>query len=388
LVEKLQSSIEQHQMILSRLFGTKDLDMLVSLPREELLNLALSKPAASSPTTSFATSAVDQQFPVMSEGAESLEALEQAPELGSEWGDDGQDAERIQGIQDVVNGLSLRVDHQTSYVGVSSINAALKVIFKSAPMSKSIVQMQAAEGSPTRSTQSSPLLDAGMRILPPVEEGRRLIESYFESVHPYFPMVDEQAFWSEYFDGSRRDNGWMGLANMVLALGSLASRTSQSTEHITYFQRARVYIKPRMDIYKNPSLEMLQALAMLGGYYVHYLNRPNEGDILMGSCLRMACSLGLHREYLSNADWNGEDQEHRGSNGSQPADIRRRTWWSIFCLDTWASATIGRPALGRMTPGVTVLEPAKMLAVRMPLRGKWRLILDRLRRKLLRTWRC
>jgi hypothetical protein len=371
LVEKLQSSIEQHQMILSRLFGTRDLDMLVSLPREELLNLALSKPTATSPTTSFAHSVADQQqYPVKSEGAESLEALEQAPELGSEWGDDGQDAERIQGIQDVVNGLSLRVDHQTSYVGVSSINAALKVIFKSAPMSKSIVQMQAAEYSPTRSAHSSPTMDTGLRILPPVDEGRRLIESYFESVHPYFPMVDEQAFWNEYFTGSRRDNGWMGLVNMVLALGSLAAGTSQSTEHIAYFRRARVYIKPRMDIFKNPSLEMLQALAMLGGYYVHYLNRPNEGDILMGACVRMACSLGLHREYLtSGTNSNGERgrQEFHGSNASQPADVRRRTWWSIFCLDTWASATIGRPAIGRMTPGVTVLDPAKMRAVRIPL---------------------
>jgi hypothetical protein len=367
-VEKLQSSIEQHQMILSRLFGTKDLDVLVSLPREELLNLALSKPTATSPTTSFAPSATDrQQYPVKSEGADSLEALEQAPELGSDWGDDGQDAERIQGIQDVVNGLSLRVDHQTSYVGVSSINAALKVIFKAAPLSKSIVQMQAAEWSPARSAHSSPALDAGQRVLPPIEEGRRLIESYFENVHPYFPMVDEHGFWAEYVAGSRHDNGWMGLANMVLALGSLAAGTSQSAEHITFFQRARVYIKPRMDIFKNPSLEMLQALAMLGGYYVHYLNRPNEGDILMGACLRMACSLGLHREYLSsgtNMDWNGDGQELQCS---QLADIRRRTWWSIFCLDTWASATIGRPALGRMTPGVTVLEPAKMMAVRTPL---------------------
>jgi hypothetical protein len=371
LVEKLQSSIEQHQMILSRLFGTKSLDMLVSLPREELLNLALSKPTASSPTTTFAHSTIDQQYAVKSEGADSLEALEQAPELGSEWDDDGQDAVRIQGIQDVVNGLSLRVDHQTSYVGVSSINAALKVIFKSAPLSKSIVQMQTGEYSPTKSAHSSPTMDSGLRILPPVEEARRLIESYFESVHPYFPMVDEQAFWNEYFAGSRRDNGWMGLANMVLALGSLASGTSQSAEHITYFQRARVYVKPRMDVFKNPSLEMLQALAMLGGYYVHYLNRPNEGDILMGACLRMACSLGLHREYLTsntNVEWNGDSdyQEFQSSNESQPADIRRRTWWSIFCLDTWASATTGRPALGRITPGVTVLEPAKMLAVRIP----------------------
>jgi hypothetical protein len=151
-------------------------------------------------------------------------------------------------------------------------------------------------------------------------------------------------------------------------LGSLASGTSQSTEHLAYFQRARGYIRPRMEIFKYPTLEMLQALTMLGGYYVHYLNRPNEGDILMGACLRMACSLGLHREYMTsntNTDWN---QEFQSTNASQAADIRRRTWWSIFCLDTWASATIGRPSLGRMTPGVTVLEPAQMIAVRIPLK--------------------
>jgi hypothetical protein len=129
-----------------------------------------------------------------------------------------------------------------------------------------------------------------------------------------------------------------------------------------------------MEIFKHPTLELLQALSILGGYYLHYLNRPNEGDILMGACLRMACSLGLHREYLTsntNMSWSGSTgnvkqengQEFHSTSGSQAADIRRRTWWSIFCLDTWASATIGRPSLGRMTPGVTVLEPAKMIAV-------------------------
>jgi hypothetical protein len=375
-------------MILSRLFGSKDIESLVSLPREELLNMALSKPDVSSPRMSLPTSAARGRNHSRSEGADSLEALEAAPHHDLEWENP---SPAIQSISDDVNGLSMRVDRQSSYVGISSINAALKFIFKTAPMAKQMMLSSSTETALPSRAGSPPPYSKDPFALPSHEEGEELLASFFEHVHPYLPMVDEEGVMSEYRSGVRKDPPFYALLNMMFALGSLAAGTSDNDTHIVYFKRARTHVNPKLETFGNPTLEILQTLAMMGGYYLHYLNRPNEADVLMGATLRVACAIGVHREYveppvlkpeplsssmmtgssglgLSNAETEADENQYETTPTSKPrsitADIRRRTWWTIFCLDTWASTTTGRPSLGRFSPGVTVQEPGKVNNVR------------------------
>jgi hypothetical protein len=387
-VEKLNSSIEQQQMILSRLFGSKDIESLASLPREELLNLALSKPDVSSPRTSLPTPNPHERNHSRSEGADSLEALEAVPPHDFEWENP---SPAIQSISDDVNGLSMRVDRQSSYVGISSINAALKFIFKTAPMAKQMMLTATTETALPSRAGSPPPYSKDPFALPSTEEGEELLASFFEKVHPYLPMVDEEGITNDYRAGTRKDPPYFALLNMIFALGSLASGTSDNDAHIAYFKRARAHVNPKLETFGNPGLEVLQALAMMGGYYLHYLNRPNEADALMGATLRVACAIGVHREYvepsllknsssthtMNNSSNNGTGQPEGEIDGNEntlapsskprsiTADIRRRTWWTIFCLDTWATTTTGRPSLGRYSPGVTVLEPGQVSNVRL-----------------------
>jgi hypothetical protein len=93
-----------------------------------------------------------------------------------------------------------------------------------------------------------------------------------------------------------------------------------------------------VDSLGNGNLETVQALALLGGYYCHFLNRPNMANVVMGAALRMAIAMGLHRE------------ERSGSHNHSIFEIRRRVWWCLFCLDSWASFALGRPSLGRWEP--------------------------------------
>jgi hypothetical protein len=60
---------------------------------------------------------------------------------------------------------------------------------------------------------------------------------------------------------------------------------------------------------------------------LHYVSRPNLANNLMGATLRQATVLGLHREYTDASPAHGN---------CISADIRRRTWWSLYVLDTWA----------------------------------------------------
>lgn len=68
----------------------------------------------------------------------------------------------------------------------------------------------------------------------------------------------------------------------------------------------------------------------------------------MGAALRMAIALGLHREFNS---------AQRSDLAEIPAETRRRTFWTLVCLDTWSAMTTGRPSLGRLGVGITVDPP-------------------------------
>ncbi|KAF1954773.1 hypothetical protein CC80DRAFT_549955 [Byssothecium circinans] len=361
LVDKLSGNIEQYKSILAKLYPSKELDTLVTLPREELLELALTSPGLAQmdsppPAETRAISEATQG----SDGAESLEALEQAPPEAPFWDEARKHQVRVQGISDDVNGLSMSVDRLSSYVGISSITAALKVIVRCAPQARRFIVHNSTDTMlPSRAGSPPPeLADNRPDALPPQRQGKELIESYFERVHPFFPMVEERKFWSTYLYGDRKDSPWLGLLNMVFALGSLASSTSDSETHYIYYNRSRRHLS--LESFGSGNLEVLQALAMMSGYYMHYLNRPNEAHSLMGGTLRMATALGLHREYTDTS----KNEASKTLNILTPSEVdsispemRRRIWWSLFCLDSWASTTTGRPSLGRMGPSITVLLP-------------------------------
>lgn len=363
-MDKLSNNIEQYKAVLAKLYPSKDLETLASLPREELLDLALSIPA-SGQTTSPSTGGTQAISVVTtgSEGADSLEALEQAPPEDPYWDEARKHLVRVQGISDDVNGLSMSVDRLSSYVGISSITAALKVIVRCAPQVKPLIAHNSQETAlPSRAGSPPPeLADDNPQALPSQAHGQELIESYFERVHLFFPMIEERKFWSVYLYGDRKDSSWLALLNMVFALGSLASSTSDNEAHYVYFNRSRQHLT--LESFGSGNLEVLQALAIMSGYYMHYLNRPNEAHSLMGGTLRMATALGLHREYSDSSKSERHTNLHvlaPGEADSISPEMRRRIWWSLFCLDSWASTTTGRPSLGRMGPSITVLLPGQV----------------------------
>ena len=355
-MDKLSTSIEQYKTVLSRLLPSKHLESLISLSREELLELALSLPAGSATSPSSSNPQTIPGATPRSDEADSLEALEQAPPEDPEWDEARKHQDKIQGISDDVNGLSMSVDRISSYVGISSITAALKVIVRCAPQARPFIAMPSQCNSPPPE-----LLSDSPTAVPPVPEGQELINSYFERVHLFFPMIDEGKFRNTYLYGERNDSPWLALLNMVFALGSLASSTADNEAHYIYFTRSRQHLS--LESFGSGNLEVLQALAMMSGYYMHYLNRPNEAHSLMGGTLRMATALGLHREYSEPSQHGNENTLNilppTDTDAISP-EMRRRIWWSLFCLDSWASTTTGRPSLGRMGPSITVNPPGKI----------------------------
>ena len=68
-------------------------------------------------------------------------------------------------------------------------------------------------------------------------------------------------------------NWRLALLNMVFAMGSVVSSTSDSDQNIFYYQRARQHLG--LESLGSGHMETLQALTIMGGLYLHYRNRPN-----------------------------------------------------------------------------------------------------------------
>lgn len=379
-MEKLSSALEEYKCVVEKLFPGVPLNTLTSLSREKLLELASQgKPQytqnqqstqlspqtqspplqqqphqSSPPATSPPTETHVSPLPLEDENLESLQAM---PEETSD-SRESRSPDLVAAVSDDVNALSLSVKRPSTYLGISSVIAVMRVITWIDPDSSSFFSLTPDRQPPSRKSDAFLPENASwpphqMRLptlpqQPPPHmqpNGLQLINAYFAYFHAFIPLLHETSFRETFITGKRSDPRWMGLLHMVFALGSIAAYTADDTSHEKYYQRARQYLN--LDSLGSPHLETVQALALMGGYYLHYASQPNLAHSIMGAALRMAITLGLHKEFSGSNE----------RNQKMSADLRRRVWWSLFCLDAWAYMTLGRPSLGRGGPGITAKMP-------------------------------
>ncbi|GAB7321946.1 hypothetical protein MBLNU13_g03013t1 [Cladosporium sp. NU13] len=310
------------------------------LDREQLRNLVLSQPApqeetqlsaggdVTSPGTNDAPSVPSLSDLQTTQNWNTLDTLDQAPELDAASDEITRRRSAVHGISDDVNGLSFSLRTNSSYVGVSSVNAALKAIFKVAPhVQLHLAQHCPGTAQPSRAPSPSPApspefgSDMGQYALPPPDIAEKLIDSYFDNIHAMMPMIDEDAFRQSFLYDQRLDVPWLALFNVVLALGSLAAGTCHSTEHITYARRAQ-HILSQKSLGSN-NLLILQAHGLLSGYYLHWLNRPNEAHAMMAV---MVPILSLATISAREGATSGENNASAG--GLQDPSSDEREWES------------------------------------------------------------
>lgn len=261
-------------------------------------------------------------------------------------------------ISDDVNALSLSTRGPSSYLGVSSINAVLKTIvwldpgsaayFASTPPSGprrgSMADLSSSE---TQSWPGHDLPSTPPQVHLQLPESQ-LLDAYFTYVQPLTPILDEQSFRDTYASGHRKDDRWYCLLNMVLAMGSICASTCDDISHKIYYSRCRAYLD--LESLASLHLETVQTLGILGGWYLHYVAQPNLAYALMGAALRMAATMGLHREFADHPDTNNKQK-------MATLDLKRRVWWTLFLMDCYGGVTLGRPTMGRFSHSITVKLP-------------------------------
>ena len=377
-MEKLSTTLDEYRGIVEKLFPSVSVEDLSSLSREKLLELASkATPEAPAPPTQNQNQNHQQQRPAspstphaaenhvspLSPEDENLESLQAMPEeSGDSRGSSSPDI--VAAVSDEVNALSLSVKRPSTYLGISSVIAVMRVITWIDPDSAAYLSSVTPD-RPSRPKQSDTFMPPDgaawhpQQMRPPALPAQQsphlqtnsvqLVNAYFAYFHAFIPLLDESSFRETMATGKRSDPRWLALLNMVLALGSIAAYTADDTSHERYYQRSRQFLT--LDSLGSAHIETVQTLALMGGYYLHYASQPNLAQSLMGVALRMATTLGLHKEFMGS-NIPTSDRNHRLS-----IDLRRRVWWSLFCLDTWAYMTLGRPSLGRSGPGITAKIP-------------------------------
>ena len=349
-VEKISQTLQEYRAILQKLFPNVHPDQLKELSREKLIEL-ISKTTPFHPP-SPRTPSVEEKPPPVNPEAGSLEQLQPLPEEGNDTFD--RKPRSLGGVTDDVNMLSLSVKQNPSYLGISSVMAVLRVITWLDP--ECLTKSPERSVVPSRETSSPPENPTAEGDTPRGDASSSsawdeipLINAYFTYVHPFIPLIEEQSFRDTYMAAQRTDSRWLLLLNTVLAMGSMAAGTSEDQSHHVYFTRAKQHLS--MDSLDSAHLETVQALAILSGFYLHYVQIPNQANALMGATLRIATMLGLHRDYTEGV---GPTKVQKASFS---IEMRRRIWWCTFMLDAWVGNTLGRPSMGRMSHAITAKPP-------------------------------
>ena len=123
-----------------------------------------------------------------------------------------------------------------------------------------------------------------------------MFDAFFMFYHPTFPIIHEPTFRAQYANVlPRHDNEkWVMLANIVAALGSLASSNSADATDVSIFQEAQKSLFE--DNLEVGNMALVQAFA-LSATYLQKRNKPNTGYNYSGIAVRLAIGLGLHKDY-------------------------------------------------------------------------------------------
>ncbi|KAK1147239.1 hypothetical protein N8T08_001978 [Aspergillus melleus] len=319
--QELSRSLEIRDAILEQLFPTVSPESLCGLSRETLRQLIERQ-----------DSGVEEMSTEVQEAAH----VRDGNEDDQAW-DEADKLMQHSSAYDEVNNLSLTFDRSHSYLGFSSVGIMLHSILEISPK----IQTKLAQDLQAHASHLSIAPDDG-NTSPSGEivlTSELCIDAYFAHVHAITPMLDEADFRRRVQENNAEDGPWQALLNMVVVMGAVALGQWESDLIRNSFHQARCFMN--LEILGSVQIESLQALCLLGGYYLHFRSTPNMANAVLGAAFRMAAAMGLHKESIIT------HSTRQTPSDQSEAEMKRRSWWCLFCLDTWASMTLGRPTFGR-----------------------------------------
>jgi hypothetical protein len=116
--------------------------------------------------------------------------------------------------------------------------------------------------------------------LPPKETADSLIEAYFSTLHPVFPILSQKEFmiqYHSYYQMTHAPNNsflWIAILNVVFALGAIHAHYLQAAfrgpenDHIIYSTRSQMLSQELGQMPDQPTMEQVQLITIRGMYYI------------------------------------------------------------------------------------------------------------------------
>lgn len=131
--------------------------------------------------------------------------------------------------------------------------------------------------------------------LPPKETADALLNAFFTTVYPTFPIVLKKLFMAQYdaffqsFYPPTSSKRWLAMLNLMFAIGSMYGRLTNADwreeseiEHLKYFSRARVLSLDEGSILEVPDLQQVQVVGLAAIYLIasNQTNRYSASSLL------------------------------------------------------------------------------------------------------------
>ncbi|RBA12506.1 hypothetical protein FPRO05_03956 [Fusarium proliferatum] len=168
--------------------------------------------------------------------------------------------------------------------------------------------------------------------MPPKEISDRLVYTFFEIIHPPYPVIDRRAFSELYRQGKASPMllHAMFLVTFILCDESLiqaagfSDRTAARKHH--YLRAKTLY-----DVDHETDRNVLTAAIFLLGFWWNGPDDQKDSWFWLGCATSCAQSLGMYRSTVASR----LSPEKRA--------LRKRIWWSIYTRDRHTAACLGKP---------------------------------------------
>ncbi|KAF4222679.1 hypothetical protein CNMCM8980_007841 [Aspergillus fumigatiaffinis] len=327
----VEERLQAFETALGRLFPGGDLDATVRslLQDQDAPQKTVPSPKSSSRHSTPSKAEADRTEPAP-------EALPQQAD-GFDW------AENRITVGDLTDGmaaLSIKPEG-TGYFGASSSVVPLRALLKHG------FDLN-FPASPNKPAERVPLKSQLLSTAPSGLIEQAFMDAFFLNYHTSYPFVHEATFKAQFYEQVPRPHGqaWQILLNTILALGAWSIGDDNSDLDITFYQEARSHLQ-QVSVFETGNLTLILALLLLSNY-AQKRNKPNTGWNFLGLAVRMAMSLGLHKEFPG---WKISLLQR---------EMRRRLWWGVYIFDSGAAKTFGRPIL---LPEDSVMDSKHVLNV-------------------------
>ncbi len=164
--------------------------------------------------------------------------------------------------------------------------------------------------------------------LPPKEECMALIDHYFETFNNLFPLFHQPTFRhlveKQYSDEPYDGSGWWASLNTALAI-ALKTQGMQQQKQPESEERSWAYFKNALAVITELSIrntDLLSVQALLGmTMFLQGTPNPQPSFVLIGSAIRLAHSIGLHKK---GSAYGFNEQE---------VEQRKRVFWIAYMMD-------------------------------------------------------